>query len=151
MKYIHSSFKWICALLLLTLPAGAQTAVTALHGSIVDQSGAALPNAHISITDPDSGFRAERLSSAHGEYAFDQLTPGRYSILVSAPGFSSEKQLAELLVNQTRVVEFKMNVAAANVETIEVDDSAASLNTSDATIGTPFDTTADPGSPVRGQ
>jgi hypothetical protein len=140
MKHTRTHFLSICISLALSLSASAQTAVTALHGVILDPTGAALPNAHISITDPDTGFKSDRISSERGEYAFDQLTPGRYSILVSAPGFSSEKQSAELLVNQTRVAEFKMKVAAANVETIEVDDSAASLNTSDATIGTPFDT-----------
>jgi hypothetical protein len=139
-KYIRVLFVVAFACLLLSLPASSQTAVTALHGVIMDQNGAALPNAHILITDPDSGYKSERVSSERGEYAFEQLTPGRYTILVSAPGFSNEKQTAELLVNQTRVAEFKMKVAAASTETIEVDDSAATLNTSDATIGTPFDT-----------
>jgi hypothetical protein len=117
-----------------------QTATTAVHGIISDQSGALVPGAHVSMTNPDTGFKAERITDAHGEYAFEQITPGKYTVLAQASGFSSEREVVTLLVNQARNLDFKMAVAAANVETVDVVSTAATLNMSDATVGTPFDT-----------
>ena len=132
-------FCQVILILSIAALAGAQTAVTSVHGVVFDQSGAALPNAHVSLTDPASGFKAERITGPHGEYAFEQIKPDTYTILVSAQGFSSQKQVTELLVNQAQTADFKLTVAAASGETIEVQSAGSTLNSSDATIGTPFD------------
>src|SRR5580658_1596566 len=138
-KHIRISFQLIPILLLATF-GNAQTAVTSVHGTVLDQSGAALPNARVLISDSATGFKSERLTGPRGEYAFEQIKPDTYTILVSAQGFSSQKQVAELLVNQARTADFKLAVAAASGETIEVLSAASTLNNSDATMGTPFDT-----------
>jgi hypothetical protein len=131
----------LLALCLLALPAGySQTAVTSVHGIISDQSGALVPNAHVSLSNPETGYKAERVTDVHGEYAFEQITPGKYTVLAQSSGFSTQREVVELLVNQARTVDFKLGVAAANVETVDVVDTASTLNMSDATIGTPFDT-----------
>ncbi len=128
------------AIFLCVAAGNAQTAVTSIHGTVLDQSGAALPNARVSLSDPETGFKSERVTDARGEYAFEQIKPDTYTILVSAQGFSSQKQLAELLVNQAGTADFKLTVAAASGETVEVLSAASALNSSDATVGTPFDT-----------
>jgi hypothetical protein len=130
----------VAAVALLPLAVFSQTAVTALHGTIVDQTGAVVPNAHVSLANPDTGFKSERVSDVHGEYAFEQITPGKYAVLAQASGFSSQREVVELLVNQARTVDFKLAVAAANAETVDVVDNASTLNSIDATVGTPFDT-----------
>jgi hypothetical protein len=133
------------AFLLLAIPffaavGNTQTAVTSVHGTVFDQSGAALPNARVSISDAATGFKSERLTGSRGEYAFEQVKPDTYTILVSAQGFSTQKQVAELLVNQAVAADFKLTVAAASGEQVEVIATASTLNSSDATVGTPFDT-----------
>ena len=139
MKRFRISFQLI-PILFCVAAGNAQTAVTSVHGTVLDQSGAALPNAHVSISDPATGFKSERITDAHGEYAFEQIKPDTYTILVSSQGFSSQRQSAELLVNQARTADFKLTVAAASGETVEVLGDGATLNSSDATVGTPFDT-----------
>src|ERR1700677_3907925 len=139
MKCFLTTFLLI-SVLLCVAAGNAQTAVTSVHGTVLDQTGAALPNAHVSISDPATGFKSERLTDTHGEYAFEQIKPDTYTILVSSPGFSSQRQLAELLVNQARTADFKLAVAAASGETVEVQGDGADLNSSEATVGTPFDT-----------
>jgi hypothetical protein len=118
----------------------AQTATTSVHGVISDPSGALVPGAHVSISNPETGYKSERVTDVRGEYAFEQITPGKYTILAQASGFSTEKVIIDLLVNQPRNLDFKMAVAAANVETVDVLATASTLNMSDATVGTPFDT-----------
>jgi len=139
MKCMRISLQLI-PILLCVATGSAQTAVTSVHGTVFDQTGAALANAHVSLSDPATGFKSERVTGAHGEYAFEQVKPDTYTLLVAAPGFASEKQVTELLVNQAQTADFKLKVAAASGETVEVLGADSALNTSDATIGTPFDT-----------
>ena len=117
----------------------AQTALTSLHGTVTDQSGAVLSGAKVTITNPDTGVKAQTITDVHGNYDIEQVTPGKYNILVDARGFTSQEQKAvELLVNQPSAASFKLPVASES-QTVEVVDSASSLNTEDATVGTPFD------------
>lgn len=133
----------LVAICLFAIPAAqvaAQTAVTSLHGTVTDQTGAEVPGAQVTITDPDTGAKATQVTDGHGNYFFEQITPGRYTILVEATGFTSQKQVGvEMLVNQPMTANFKLPVAAAS-QTVEVVDTASQLNTQDATVGTPFDT-----------
>jgi hypothetical protein len=127
--------------LLTPLPTMAQTAVTSLHGMVSDQSGAVIAGAHVTITNPDTGAVAERVTDGRGQYDFEQITPGKYAVTVEAPGFASQKETGvELLVNQPKTDDFKLTVGAAALQTVEVVDTASVLNTTDATVGTPFDT-----------
>ena len=149
MKYMRNSLQLI-PLLLCVAFGNAQTAVTSIHGTVFDQTGAALANAHVSISDPATGYKSERVTGPHGEYAFEQVKPDTYTILVVAPGFAPQKQVAELLVNQARTADFKLAVGAASGETVEVVSADSALNTSDATIGTPFDTHQIKSLPIEG-
>ncbi|MGB6686933.1 MAG: carboxypeptidase-like regulatory domain-containing protein [Terracidiphilus sp.] len=137
---LFRSLSLMAALSLATLGAVAQTAVTSLHGTIADQSGALVPDAHVSLSNPDTGFKSDRISDSHGEYAFEQIAPGRYSVVAQSSGFAAQKVTVELLVNQARTVDFKLSVAAATAEIVDVVETASTLNASDATVGTPFDT-----------
>ncbi len=139
MRHYRTLLFLICAIA-APVAALAQTAATALHGTITDPSGAVISKAKLSIVNPDTGFKAEHISSEHGEYAFEQITPGTYTVLAEAPGFAPQKQIVELLVNQPRTIDFKLGVASSTAETVEVVDTLSALNTNDATVGTPFDT-----------
>ncbi len=138
MRHYRTLLLAICSILAPTA-ALAQTAVTSLHGTITDSSGAVISRAKLSIVNPDTGFKAERLTSDHGEYAFEQITPGTYTVQAEMSGFATQKQIVELLVNQPRAIDFKLGVASSAAETVEVVDTLSALNTNDATIGTPFD------------
>lgn len=118
----------------------AQTAVTSLHGTITDESGAVIAAARVTITDPDTGFKADRLTDQRGNYDFEQVTPDKYTILVEASGFASKRQVGlELLVNQPTTANFPLSVSSDS-QTVEVVDTGIALNTTDASVGTPFDT-----------
>ncbi len=69
---------------LTSLPAAAQTG--ALHGTVLDPSGAAVPGASITLTLGSQTLRAK--SGADGRYAFRSLASGSYSVGVTAKGFA---------------------------------------------------------------
>ena len=117
----------------------AQTAVTAVKGVVNDPSGAVIAGATVTLTDPQTGYVARRVSNEHGEYDFEQIAPGSYEMDAQAAGFGEQKLKLQLLVNQPRTVNVKMAVNAS-VDTVEVNGAAEVLNTTDATVGTPFDT-----------
>ena len=74
-------------LILLTLgavPAVAQSGRVA--GSVIDETGAVLPGATVTLTGP-GGVRATP-SDGNGEYAFAGLVAGAYTVTVALSGFS---------------------------------------------------------------
>jgi hypothetical protein len=68
-------------------PAGAQEFRALLMGRIVDSSGAAMPDASISIVNVATQVRSATSSSSDGNFALQQLTPGTYELTVEATGF----------------------------------------------------------------
>jgi len=53
-----------------------QTAVTSLHGTVVDPGGAVTPEADITLTNGESGFKQTRKSNSEGEYSFPADSAG---------------------------------------------------------------------------
>jgi hypothetical protein len=124
-------------ILLGSLPLLAQTAVTSLTGTIVDPGGAVAPQADVIIVNMASGLTQARKANAEGEYSFQQIPPGKYKVTVSATGFAQQIRQIELLVNQPERLDFRLTLQSEST-TIEVSSQAVTVNTSDATIGTPF-------------
>lgn len=114
-----------------------QTAVTSLHGTMVDPGGAATPQADITLTNRESGFSQTRKSNTEGEYNFQQIPPGKYTVTINATGFAPQVKQVELLVNQIGRLDVSLTVQSTSTS-IEVNAQTVTLNTSDATIGTPF-------------
>ncbi|MGI4755568.1 MAG: TonB-dependent receptor domain-containing protein [Janthinobacterium lividum] len=76
----------------VTLPATglAQAVSGTLLGTVTDASGAAVPNARITITATDTGQVQKFTSNESGNYSVPGLQPGRYTVTVEAPGFKRE-------------------------------------------------------------
>src|SRR5947199_8283596 len=85
----------------------AQTPDTAsIRGQIVDSNGAAIPGAHIVLTNEQTGLRREAQSDSSGAYAITSLplTVG-YKLKVSAPNFAAQERRAlQLRANKTATI-----------------------------------------------
>ncbi|WP_446744073.1 carboxypeptidase regulatory-like domain-containing protein [Silvibacterium acidisoli] len=112
----------------------AQNATTSLRGTIKDASGAVVPGAKITITDPATGRSIDTVSKTSGEYSYVQIPPAKYVIKISATGFGDQTKTAELLVNQPATIDFALSVQASQ-EVVNVSAEAQTLNTSDASLG----------------
>ena len=124
----------VLCLFLASLPLFAQNSTTSLRGVVTDPSGAVIGGAQVSIDNPETGSKSQTVSNSHGEYQFEQIAPGRYTITVQASGFGTYKTSATLLVSQPATVDAKLKV---NVDITQVDVSTTTetINTTDATIG----------------
>src|SRR4051794_13670951 len=116
----------------------AQTGSTSLRGTVSDASGAAVAHATVTLTSSDRGFQRTVTSSDTGNYEFLQLQPGTYELTAESSGFSKyhQKQV-QLLVDTPSTINVKLAVGAST-QTVEVSAEAASINTTDASLGNAF-------------
>src|SRR5262245_22415636 len=73
--------------------AGRADAATSLRGSAVDTSGGVLPGVTVTAT-PAATPQAEpqlQVTDGEGKFAFDDLAPGTYIVIVSLSGFDEKK------------------------------------------------------------
>src|SRR5262249_23642147 len=96
-------------LLLLAGVAGSAYAQSTaqITGTITDSSGAAVPEATISVTNESTGARSETSSNAAGNYSVLFLQPGSYRVEIQKPSFRAVSRTGmQLQVAQAVVVNF---------------------------------------------
>src|ERR1700726_2346193 len=82
---------FVIAVLLACVPRSyAQVVGATLSGTVTDASGAALPNAQVSMRNTATGVTRAVTADAAGFYAAPNLQPGNYEVRFSAPGFTTE-------------------------------------------------------------
>lgn len=97
--------------------AAAQT--VALSGTITDPSGAVVPNATISLTNPDGHTIATVKSDSSGAYHIPNLKPGLYIIIASAEGFAtSESKAVNFAAGQSLIFNIKLQIAVAKQQVV---------------------------------
>lgn len=95
---------WFIVLVcLLAAPAAwAQVTTGQIGGTINDASGAVVPNAKITVTNPATGLTRSSQSNETGNFALTLLPPGQYDLRVEAQGFAAlEQKNISLLVGQS--------------------------------------------------
>jgi outer membrane receptor protein involved in Fe transport len=120
-------------LVALGIPAFAQSISGSISGRILDQQGAAVPNASVTIQDPSRNSTATVKSGQGGEFSFAALQPGTYNITVESTGFKKlERNNLPLNANDKLAVgDLTMEVGSVS-ETLEVSAQAALLQTDSA-------------------
>lgn len=123
------------ALALFCVPAAWGQATTSLRGLVSDPSGAAIPNATVHLVNADTGFERTAPTDAQGNYVFNAVLPGTYTLSIEASGFSRyEQKNVQLLVNLPATVNIKMKIGATS-QTVTVTEQAPLINTTDASQG----------------
>src|SRR3954465_828377 len=75
------------ALTLCCLSASAQTATGVLQGNVTDPSGAAIPDAKVTVENQRTGVKQSLVTNAEGRYVQPFLVPSEYRLTVEKPGF----------------------------------------------------------------
>lgn len=121
--------------LLLTGNLLAQSADTAILGTVSDSTGAVIPGAQVTIEQAATGFNRAIESNAEGYYELRYLRPGEYSVSVSHEGFRTERRgNIQLQIGQQARLNVTMQVGDV-AETVEVSSAAPLLQTENAVLG----------------
>ena len=72
----------------LAISGYAQTFRGSINGTVTDQTGAALAGAVVKATDTGTGIVLSTVTTAEGQYSFQDLPLGTYQIAVTDAGFS---------------------------------------------------------------
>jgi hypothetical protein len=106
----------------------------AIQGTVTDVSGAAVPNATVSVTDPSHGVSRTQTTNSTGVYYVPSLPVGTYSVEVKAGGLAPTEAKGLILdVGTTVTQDFKLAVANAT-QVVEVQASAPLVDASTASL-----------------
>ena len=109
------------------VPTFAQTTTADILGTVLDATGAIVPNANVSLEDLATHNVRKLQSNQSGEFDFALLQPGRYQVTISAPGFK-EFRVAEIAVNGGDHARADAKLAVGNTgEVVEVSSQSPLL------------------------
>ena len=110
-----------------------------ITGAIVDSSGAAVPAAKVTVSNPATGFTQTIDSAGTGGYSFVYLVPGKYTVTTEKEGFRrAETNEIQVQVNTTVRVDITLQIGAV-AETVEVTASSSVLQTERTDLGAVVD------------
>jgi hypothetical protein len=119
---------------LLTTPGAAQFTTASLSGTVVDTTGASVPDARVTVANVDTGFTQSITTNSTGEYLFPRLPVGKYRLTVEKNGFTTYVQSGiELVVNQAATQPVTLTVGAVSQQVLVTSDAPV-ITTESATL-----------------
>lgn len=109
------------------------TSTGSVTGTITDPQGAAVPNAKVTVSNPDAGINQMVTTTSMGFFNVGALAPGKYNIKVEATSFKTLTTTATVQVGQISTVNVKLELGSSNT-VIEVTGAAVAVNAEQATV-----------------
>jgi len=131
----------VVLLTLLTVPfhASGQAISGDLTGSVLDPTGAGIPNAKVEAVNTATGVASTTTSNASGEYRLSNLIPGTYNVNVTAAGFAAGS-LRNVRVNLNQIATTNVTLQVGQTQTtVEVSEAPAVIDTTTAQVQNTFE------------
>ena len=117
------------ALLPLSVPTRAQVTTATLYGTVQDSSGAVIPGGEARVTNDDTGLAYAAPVNGEGDFVFNVLPVGTYTLAIESDGFKAYRStgielIASQVVQQTHTLE-----VGSLTETITVEGRPPLVNT----------------------
>ena len=98
----------------------AQAPTGTISGTVMDESGAVIPNTDISLLNKESGVARSVKSDSTGVYLIPALPPGTYEVKATMNGFRTTVRQATVETGSTTNVEMQMQIGQSkDVVTVE--------------------------------
>ncbi len=110
-----------------------------LSGVVRDPANAVVTGATVEAVNRKTQQTFTAHTNASGLYALPTLEPGVYTVRISAPGFETESVDGVAVDVGGRLLRNVTLQVGAETQTVQVDGSGESLNTTDATVSTVID------------
>lgn len=119
----------VLSLLVFSSNTGAQTFKATVTGQITDAGGAVVPGATVVISETATGQNQTATVGEDGNYSFSQLTPGAYTIKVTANNFKTLNQ-TNIVLETNQTLRLNLSLEAGNIsETVTVTAEPPVINT----------------------
>ena len=117
----------------------AQVDTARITGRVIDPTGAAIPEAKITITNPQTNFQYSTTTSLQGRYESIPLRIGKYRVEAERQGFKRVVRDGIILqIQETAVIDLELELGAVTQE-VSVTADAPLLTTNEATQGQVID------------
>src|SRR6266581_4553908 len=130
-KMRRLAYLFLVGALLLSVGSGTAsaqaTASGTIQGTVMDKSGAVVSGAQVVAKSKATDLTRTTTSSDTGDYRFELLPVGNYTVTVTRTGFATFAQTIEILVGQTATVNAELKLGATS-ELIEVTSEAPVLD-----------------------
>ena len=103
-----------------------------IHGLIHDPQHRPVEGARVLLHSTTSGYFQSSTTNSDGEFHFENLPLGSYTLTVDSIGFAPETQTLTLTSNRDAKPHFSLTIART-AETIEVQDTAPAVNPESST------------------
>jgi len=112
-----------------------------IEGRVTDPNGAGVPNASVTATSQDTGFKKTVQSDSEGNYTIVLLPPGMYTIDVPAgSGFGAAKyENVKVTVGAKANVPVSLTVGTVSGNVVDVRDEGQNIETTRTSISTTVD------------
>ena len=141
----------VFAVLALSISAFAQIQNGQFAGTVTDQTGAAIANAKVTVTNTATNLSLSTTTNSSGNYTVKEVPYGTYKMTVEAPGFKtySDKSV-NANVGTISHVDVKLQIGKAS-EVVEVVGAAAQVNTDDSKLSETVTSTQISNLPLNGR
>jgi hypothetical protein len=120
---------------LFAAAAHAQVASSSLAGSVRDQSSAVVAGTVVTVAQTATGFARSTIADAHGDYVFDRLAPGVYTLTAAQPGFR-EYQASDVDIEMAQGARHDIRLAVgAAQDRLTVTAAVSPVDTDGASVG----------------
>ncbi|HEY2933411.1 MAG TPA: TonB-dependent receptor [Acidobacteriota bacterium] len=124
---------YLACILLLSMMVGpvarAQVTTATFYGIVKDPSGSVVPGAEVTLTNENTSAVLKTVTDDEGEFVFNFVAAGRYTLKISLPGFKTlESKSMELGAAQNFRQTFTLQVGEV-AESITVTGESPLLNT----------------------
>jgi hypothetical protein len=125
----------VCGMVVWTTPAYADNLYASIRGTVVDPSGAFVPDAKLTATNIATGLSYSATSSKDGLFAFLQLPIGDYSVKVEKSGFKTFTE-GHIHLDLDQIFNLRATMELGVVsDTVTVEANSAQVETTSMQLG----------------
>src|SRR5260370_6180113 len=119
-------------------------------GTVTDTTGAVIPGAKVTLTNTGTKVAATTTTNGTGDYTFNLLNPGQYTVTIEAKGFKKLVIPGFALAAGDRLRENETMEPGNVEETVEVTAAAPLLQTYSSTVQSTLTEQSDQNLPLNG-